>query len=85
MVPDCKLQGWSASNPEGYAKGVDRRADLMKAIIAEKAAWFPKQEPVGAKPILKIPFSSLKRWRDIKYARTPKSKLEDLLLKAPYI
>jgi hypothetical protein len=72
LVPDCKLQGWSPSNPEGYAKWVDMRADLIRAIIAEKAAAFPKQQPVNVKPVLKIAIQLLKRWRDIKYAASPK-------------
>lgn len=71
-VPDRSLSDWKCSNPVGYAEWFEHRAAIRIAEMAKARAVepVPAPEELLEKPPLKIAVQILKRWRDVRYART---------------
>lgn len=65
-VPDRQLGEWVPSNPIGYADWFESRA--TRPVRVERLALpLPAQEPMDAKPVLKMAVQLWKRWRDVRY------------------
>lgn len=71
VVPDREARDWRPSNPKGYAEWFDQRAQAVVLELAKKVEPLPDWEPNHARPPLNRAVQLLKRWRDIRYARTP--------------
>jgi len=72
VVPDEKLEHWTASNPRGYASWFDHRASLTEVRGAfDKAEPIPSRETAQQKPPLKLCIQLLKRERDLRYKNRP--------------
>ena len=55
LVPDRRLQGWSPSNPKGFASWFDDNARrLVIREMFDKAEPMPRQESIGKKTPLKL-------------------------------
>ena len=73
-VPDRETLGWTDSNPIGYAKWFEKRAQLgILKILMARALPLPAQETTEQKRPLQLIVQLLKRWRDLYY-----QKREDL-------
>jgi len=70
-VPDRKLAEWKHSNPIGYAEWFEERAALRVTEMAKVVEPIPAPGDLATKPPLKIAVQILKRWRDVRYLRTP--------------
>lgn len=71
VVPDREAKDWKPSNPTGYAAWFDRQAQVALFEMAKQVEPLPDWEPSQMKPPLNRAVQLLKRWRDIRYARTP--------------
>ena len=79
LVPDKTLKTWKASNPKGYKRLFDRRAQLVPVIrlakvLAEdraRANVEPYPEPGGFKGILRRTVQIEKRHRDLMFVDDP--------------
>lgn len=70
VVPDREAEEWKASNPRGYAAWFESCVKLSKGLVVERVEPLPAQEPVEKKAPLKHVVQLMKRWRDIRYAKT---------------
>ena len=71
VVPDREAKDCKPSNPTGYTTWFDRQAQVAKFEMAKQVEPLPDWEPNQARPPLNRAVQLLKRWRDIKYAKTP--------------
>ncbi len=71
VVPDREARGWRPSNPKGYAEWFDQRAQAAVLELTKEVKPLPDWEPNHARPPLTRAVQLLKRWRDIRYAKTP--------------
>jgi hypothetical protein len=71
VVPDREAKDWKPSNPTGYAAWFDRQAQVALVEMAKRVEPLPDWEPNQVRPPLNRAVQLLKRWRDIRYARTP--------------
>ena len=71
VVPDRAAHAWIPSNPKGYADWFEGRSKVSVFEMAEKIEPLPDWEPHQSKSPLCRTVQLLKRWRDIRYARTP--------------
>lgn len=68
VVPDREAREWKPSNPKGYAKWFESRAQSAVIRLAEKVEPLPGQDLIEAKPPLKRAVQLMKRWRGVAYA-----------------
>ena len=68
-VPDRALQGWTDSNPLGYAKWFKEKSVLtFVRTVLDSAAPVPPQQAVSEKSRLQLVVQLSKRWRDLYYS-----------------
>jgi hypothetical protein len=72
LVPDRAAADWKESNPKGYAAWFESKGKLQ-VEAAKRAAVEPLPPPEGArdKNTLQLSVQLLKRWRDLRFAKTP--------------
>jgi hypothetical protein len=70
-VPDRKLAEWKCSNPPGYADWFEEQAAKRITAVTKAVEPLPAPEDLATKPPLKIAVQILKRWRDVRYFKTP--------------
>lgn len=70
-VPDRKLAEWKCSNPPGYADWFEDQAAKRVAVVTKAVEPLPPPEELESKPPLKIAVQVLKRWRDVRFIKTP--------------
>lgn len=69
LVPDCKLETWTPSNPKGYAAWFHAKAVALFREKVEKAATepLPAQVQAAQKPPLAIAVQLMKAARDVMF------------------
>jgi Second Messenger Oligonucleotide or Dinucleotide Synthetase domain len=78
VVPDRESRWWRPSNPKGYAEWFEHRCELVLEMLMDerrrllaKAEPIPEQEATAEKATLKRAVQLIKRWRDVRYEKTP--------------
>lgn len=75
LVPDRELLDWKETNPRGYAEWFEARAKMLllegRGAIKADVDPAPEKVPFSGVPPLKRTAQLLKRWREVKWEKTP--------------
>lgn len=83
LIRDKKLTGSVSSNPRGYGKWFNAKADTVKDFLLEKAyaqQELPNEEPFHLKKPLKRAVQLIKRYRNIFFEQDPENSPQVLSL-----
>lgn len=81
-VPDKELNRWVSSNPRGYAKWFQNRANMVKHSLLEKALraeGLPSDDFENKKPLQRA-VQLIKRYRDIHFQKDDSYKTSSIVL-----
>lgn len=72
VVPDCDANDWKASNPKGYARWFDARAQEAVVRFIKNVEPLPEQQSHDELATLNLSVQLIKRRRDVQFATNPK-------------